>query len=115
MPDSDDDDSDSDEEKRQNPYELIGLPDKERTPVKDIATTQRVLNRIHQKTMDTAVSEAERSRAEKRLIEIKWAADILLDEMNRRAFDEAGAIYPHEQQAWGMKSKWSIRNDQDRD
>jgi hypothetical protein len=115
MLDSDDSDSDSDEEKRQNPYELIGLPNKEGTPVEEIATTQRVLNRIHQKTMDTAISEAERSRAEKRLTEIKWAADILLDEMNRRAFDEAGAMHPHEQQAWKKKSKWSTLNDQDRD
>jgi len=105
VPDSDDDDSDSDEEKRKDPYELIGLPDRGRTPVKDIETTQTVLNKIHQKTLDTAMSESKRNHAEKRMVEIKWAAAILLDEMNKRAYDEAGAIFPHEQQAWRKKSK----------
>ncbi|KAI4941338.1 hypothetical protein J4E91_010783 [Alternaria rosae] len=105
VPDNDDDDPDSDEEKRKDPYELIGLPDRGRTPVKDIETTQRVLNRIHQKTLDTAMSDSKRIHAEKRMVEIKWAADILLNEMNKRAFDEAGAIHPHEQQAWRKKSK----------
>ncbi|KAI4682072.1 uncharacterized protein J4E88_004960 [Alternaria novae-zelandiae] len=103
--DDDDDDSDSDEEKRKDPYELIGLPDRGRTPVKDIETTQRVLNKIHQKTLDSAMSESKRQHAEKRMVEIKWAAAILLDEMNKRAYDEAGAIFPHEQQAWRKKSK----------
>ena len=103
--DDDDDDSDSDEEKRKDPYELIGLPDRGRTPVKDIETTQTVLNKIHQKTLETAMSESKRKHAEKRMVEIKWAAAILLDEMNKRAYDEAGAIFPHEQQAWRNKSK----------
>ena len=103
--DDDDDDSDSDEEKRKDPYELIGLPDRGRTPVKDIETTQRVLNKIHQNTLDTAMSDSKRQHAEKRMVEIKWAAAILLDDMNRRAYDEAGAIFPHEQQAWRRKSK----------
>ncbi|KAL1799212.1 hypothetical protein ACET3X_003249 [Alternaria dauci] len=103
-PDSDDDDSDSDEEKRQDPYKLIGLPDRERTPMKDIETTQRVLNRIHQAAIDDATDEATRRHSEKRLIEIKWAANILLDEMNKRAYDEDGSIYPHEQQSWKKKN-----------
>ena len=103
--DDDDDDSDSDEEKRKDPYELIGLPDRGHTPVKDIETTQRVLNKIHQKTLDTAMSDSKRQHAEKRMVEIKWAAAILLDDMNKRAYDEAGAIFPHEQQAWRKKSK----------
>ncbi|KAI4671928.1 uncharacterized protein J4E78_000426 [Alternaria triticimaculans] len=103
--DDDDDDDDSDEEKRKDPYELIGLPDRGRTPVKDIETTQTVLNKIHQKTLETAMSESKRKHAEKRMVEIKWAAAILLDEMNKRAYDEAGAIFPHEQQAWRRKSK----------
>ncbi|KAI4664186.1 uncharacterized protein J4E79_003688 [Alternaria viburni] len=102
--DDDDDDSDSDEEKRKDPYELIGLPDRGRTPVKDIETTQRVLNKIHQKTLDSAMSESKRQHAEKRMVEIKWAAAILLDDMNKRAYDEAGAIFPHEQQAWRRKN-----------
>ncbi|KAI4916976.1 hypothetical protein J4E90_003481 [Alternaria incomplexa] len=102
--DDDDDDSDSDEEKRKDPYELIGLPDRGHTPVKDIETTQRVLNKIHQKTLDSAMSESKRQHAEKRMVEIKWAAAILLDEMNKRAYDEAGAIFPHEQQAWRRKN-----------
>jgi len=103
--DDDDDDDDSDEEKRKDPYELIGLPDRGHTPVKDIETTQRVLNKIHQKTLDTAMSESKRNHAEKRMVEIKWAAAILLNDMNKRAYDEAGAIFPHEQQAWRRKSK----------
>ncbi|KAI4961180.1 hypothetical protein J4E86_000206 [Alternaria arbusti] len=100
----DDDDSDSDEEKRKDPYELIGLPDRGRTPVKDIETTRTVLNKIHQKTIDTAMSDSKKQHAEKRMVEIKWAAAILLDEMNKRAYDEAGAIFPHEQQAWRRKN-----------
>jgi hypothetical protein len=104
-PDSDNDGSDSEEEKRKDPYELIGLPDRGRTPVKDIEITQRVLNKIHQQAIDTAVLEAKKNHAEKRMVEIKWAADILMNETNRRAFDEAGAIHPHEQQAWRRKSK----------
>ncbi|KAI4650886.1 hypothetical protein J4E93_003243 [Alternaria ventricosa] len=102
--DDDDDDSDSDDEKRKDPYELIGLPDRGHTSVKDIETTQRVLNKIHQKTLDTAMSDSKRQHAEKRMVEIKWAAAILLDEMNKRAYDEAGAIFPHEQQAWRKKN-----------
>ncbi|KAG9193362.1 hypothetical protein G6011_03397 [Alternaria panax] len=102
--DSDDDDSDSDEEKRQDPYKLIGLPDREQTPVKDIKITQRVLNRIHQNSVGGTVSEATRKHAEKRLVEIRWAADILLDEINKRAYDDDGAIYPHEQQSWKKKN-----------
>ncbi|KAI4937874.1 hypothetical protein J4E85_000311 [Alternaria conjuncta] len=102
--DDDDDDSDSDDEKRKDPYELIGLPDRGRTPAKDIETTQRVLNKIHQKTLNTATSDSKRQHAEKRMVEIKWAAAILLDDMNKRAYDEAGAIFPHEQQAWRKKN-----------
>ena len=113
--DSDDDDSDSDEEKRQDPYQLIGLSDRERTPVKDIETTQRVLNRIHQISVDNATEEATRKHTEKRLVEIKWAANILLDDMNKRAYDEDGSIYPHEQQSWKKKSKSSIKKHKHRD
>ncbi|KAI4705633.1 hypothetical protein J4E81_000517 [Alternaria sp. BMP 2799] len=103
--DDSDDDSDSDDEKRKDPYELIGLPDRGRTPVKDIEITRTVLNKIHQKTLETAMSDSKRQHAEKRMVEIKWAAAILLDDMNKRAYDEAGAIFPHEQQAWRKKSK----------
>jgi hypothetical protein len=105
VPESDDDSSDSDEEKRQDPYKLIGLPDRERIPLKDIETTQHILNGIHQKSIEAAVSKVARKHAEKRLVEIEWAADILLDEMNKRAFEEDSAIFPHEQQIWKKKSK----------
>jgi hypothetical protein len=49
------------------------------------------------------------------LVEIKWAANILLDDMNKRAYDEDGSIYPHEQKSWKKKSKSSIKKHKHRD
>jgi hypothetical protein len=105
MADSNDDsDDDSDEEdKRADPYELLGLRRREKTPVEDIEATHRVLGRIHRNSLHLESSEEKRKHANKRIYDIDWAVHILLDYELKRAYDDAGAIFPHEVDAWRMK------------
>jgi hypothetical protein len=102
---SDDSETDSDDEKRQDPYKLLGFEDRDRTTVQDINITQQTLRDIHHATVKNSTSAAKIKNAEKRLVEMQWASNILLDEINRRAYDEDGAIYEREQVAWRKKSK----------
>lgn len=102
-----DSDSSSDSSPRRDPYKLLGLLDRATTPLIDIKATHNALIAIHDEKLATSsISAADKKNSERRLVEIKWAGGILLDELNKRAFDEEGAVFEHEQSAWRKKSKF---------
>jgi hypothetical protein len=105
VPDNDEDSDSDDEDKKADPYQLLGLDRREATLVADIRVTQRRLNEIFGVDNQTYMGEGEKRVANKRLAEIKFAADILLDPELRRAYDESGAIFSFEVNAWRKKSK----------
>jgi hypothetical protein len=105
VPDNDEDFDSDDDDKKPDPYQLLGLDSREATLVADIRATQRRLNEIFSVDNQAYMGEGKRRVAKKRLAEIKFAADILLDPELRRAYDEAGAIFAFEVNAWRKKSK----------
>jgi hypothetical protein len=105
IPDSDidtDDDSD-DDDKRADSYDLLGLRRREKTPIEDIEATHRVLGNIHRNGRHSGTSGEKRKHADKRIFDIDWAVHILLDHELKQAYDDAGAIFPHEVDAWKKK------------
>jgi hypothetical protein len=97
-----DDDSD-DDDKRADPYDLLGLRRREKTPIEDIEATYRVLGNIHRNGRHSGTSEEKRKYADKRICDIDWAVHILLDHEFKQAYDDAGAIFLHEVDAWKKK------------
>lgn len=87
-----------------DPYKLLGLLSRSATPLLDIRATRTALMQIHSARLaSSSASEAHRKTSRRRMVEIEWAADILLDSEKKRAFDEAGAVFEHERRAWRDK------------
>jgi hypothetical protein len=104
-PNLEESDSD-DEDSKTDPYKFLGLEHRGKTPIADIRTMSRVLKEIHSVDKRANMSEDEKRHAEKRLVEIDLALKILLDSERKRAFDEAGVIWPYPFEAWKKKSKY---------
>ncbi|KAJ4377282.1 hypothetical protein N0V83_000106 [Neocucurbitaria cava] len=101
-PDSDSDsDSDSDEdEKKFDPYEALGLHDRQRTSLDVIRSTYNNLVLIFHPDKQIGKTAQQIKHAAKRMYDINKAKDILLDEERRRAYDEAGAVFEYEFEEW---------------
>ena len=86
-----------------NPYQLLGLDCKDRATIKDIRTIYFALTEIQKDAVNSTSSVIKKKRAEKRLAEIRWASNLLLDENNKKAYNQNSVIYKDEKRAWRKK------------
>jgi hypothetical protein len=88
-----------DEDKKFDPYETLGLENREQTSVTDIRITKRKLEERYNDGQQASIE---------RLAKIKMATDILLDPEKRKAYHEVGAVYKGEFEDWRKSSKFFI-------
>jgi hypothetical protein len=83
-----------------DPYEALGLQDRERTPEHAIRSTYSRLALIVHPDKQVGKTAAQRKHAAKRMSEINRAKGLLLDAERRKAYDEVGAVFDWQFEQW---------------